>query len=71
MFDFSKNNSEKNYVVDYALDLKRRFKINKYSNNNNYKYLKSILNKIAYCPFINEINRKKIKFYFNSFFIYK
>ena len=25
MFDFSKNNSEKNYVVDYALDLKRRF----------------------------------------------
>ena len=68
MFDFSKNNSEKNYVVDYAFNLKRRFKINKYSNNSNYYYLKTILNKIVNCPFITRKNRKKIKYKFKSFF---
>ena len=68
MFDFSKNNSEKNFVVNEALFLKRRYKINKYSNNSIYNYLKTILNKIVICPFITRKNRKKIKFKFKSFF---
>ena len=33
MLDFSKNNSDKNFAVNEALYLKRKYKINKYSNN--------------------------------------
>ena len=69
MLDFSKNNSDKNFAVNEALYLKRKYKLNKYSNNNNYKYLKTILNKIVNCPFITGKNKKKIKKYFKSFFI--
>ena len=39
MFDFSKNNSEKNFIVNEALKIKKRYKIDKYSNNKNYNYL--------------------------------
>ena len=59
MFDFSKNNSDKNFVVNEALFIKRTYKINNYSNNTNNKYLKTILNKIVNCPFITGKNKKK------------
>ena len=39
MFDFSKNNSDKNFVVNEALFIKRTYKINNYSNNTNNKYI--------------------------------
>ena len=58
MFDFSKNNSNKNYVVDMALDLKCRYKINIYYNNTNNNYLKSILKKIVDCQFITTLKEK-------------
>ena len=35
MFDFSKNCSDKNFVVNEALEIKKRFKINHYSNHTN------------------------------------
>ena len=69
MFDFSKNNSDKNFTVSYAFNLKRRYKINKYTNNSNYNYLQTILNKIIGCQFITKENKQKIKYSFKSFFI--
>ena len=69
MFDFTKNNSDKNFVVDEALDIKYRYKIDNYSNNTNFNYLKSIIKKIVNCRFITEFNRQKINLYFKSFLI--
>lgn len=69
MFDFSKNSSDKNFVVNQAIDIKSRFKINKYSNNTNNNYLKYILNKIIKCQFITSINKQKIKVGFKTFFM--
>ena len=66
MFDFSKNN-HKNFVVNEAINIRRRYGINKYSNNTNYNYLKSILLKIINCEFITMENKNIIKFYFKSF----
>ena len=69
MFDFSKNNSEKNFIVNEALKIKKRYKIDKYSNNENYNYLKSILIKVINCPFIIMKNKRKIKSNFKNFLI--
>lgn len=69
MFEFLKNNSEKNFVVEEALRIKDRYRINKVSNNTNSNYLKSILYKIINSQFINIENKKRIKFYFKNFFI--
>ena len=69
MFDFSKNNSEKNFIVNEALKIKKRYKIDKYSNNENYNYLKSILIKVINCPFIIMKNKRKIKLNFKNFLI--
>ena len=73
MFDFSKNTSDKNFVVDYALNIRKKFKIKEYSEcskDNNYKYLKMILSKIVKCPYITPSNIEKIKHYFKNFFNY-
>ena len=70
MFDFSKNTSVKNYVVSYALYLRHRYRIIKYTNNTNCYYLKTILYKIINCQFITKENIKKIINNFNSFIFY-
>ena len=68
MFDFSKNNSDKNFAVSYSFYLKNRYKLNQYTNNTNYNYLKFILNKIIESQFITTENKQKIKNSFKSFF---
>ena len=70
MFDFTKNSSDKNYVVSQALHLKHMYKINQYSNNTNNKYLTTILYKIINCEFINVENKILIKKAYKSFLSY-
>ena len=68
MFDFSKNNSDKNLVINYSFFIKKKYKLNQYINDTNNNYFKSILHKIVNCPLITNKNKKKIKFQFKSFF---
>ena len=68
IFDFSKNNSNKNLAVDYALFIKRHYKYNKFKKDRNYNYLNLILQKIINCKFINKSNKLKIKNKFKDFF---
>jgi glycosyltransferase involved in cell wall biosynthesis len=68
IFDFSKNNSNKNLAVDYALFLKSHYKYNKFKKDRNYNYLNLILQKIINCKFINKLNKLKIKNKFKDFF---
>jgi len=69
MFDFTRNTSDKNFVVNYAINLKEIYKIESNTNNTNCKYLKFILNKIIGCQFITKENKQNIKNSFKSFFI--
>ena len=68
LYDFSKNNSDKNYAVLAIYHAKRNFKINKYVNNTNLNYFKSVLIKILNSQYISIDNKKKIQNDFKSFF---
>ena len=68
IFDFSKNNSDKNYAVLASYEVKRTFQIKKYMNNSNLNYFKSILKKILNCQYITDTNKNKIKVDFETFF---
>ena len=70
IFDFSKNITEdKNHIVGQALYIYNRYNITKMNNNSNSYYLKSVLNKIINCIYINKLNKRKLKRLFNSFFV--
>ena len=69
MFDFSKNTSDKNYAVNMVFQIKKKYKIEQYSNNKNYNYLKEIINKIIKCQFISLENKQKIKIYLKTFIL--
>ena len=68
IFDFSKNNSNKNLAVDFALFLKNHYKYNKFKKDRNYNYLNLILQKIIKYKFINKPNKLKIKNKLKDFF---
>jgi glycosyltransferase involved in cell wall biosynthesis len=68
IFDFSKNNSNKNLAVDYALYIKPHYNYNKFKKDKNYNYLNLILQKIINCKFISKSNKLKIKNKFKDFF---
>ena len=68
IFDFSKNNSNKNLAVDYALFIERLYKYNKFKKDKNSYYLKFILQKIINCKFISKQNKLKIEKKFKNFF---
>ena len=70
IYEFTNNNSDKNYAAEAALRLKRFCHINQfYSNDTNLIYFKSILNKIKNCTYISNINKIKIENEFKTFFI--
>ena len=69
IFDFSGNNiEEKNLLIDQALYIYKGYKINRYNNNTNSNYLKSILKKIFNCKYTSKLNKRKIKKLFITFF---
>ena len=61
IFDFSKNNTDKNLAASHALYIKRRYNLKKYMKNIKILYLKNILKKIINCKYISEIFKKRIK----------
>ena len=70
IFDFSKNNSNKNFAANFALDLKKTFKLNKFKNDKNHCYLNIIIQKILNCKFISKRYKTKIKESFQNFLIH-
>ena len=69
IFDFSGNNiEEKNLLIDQALYIYKGYKINRYINNTNSNYLKSIIKKIFNCKYTSKLNKRKIKKLFITFF---
>ena len=61
MFEFSKNNSDKNYAIRNAYGAKNMFNKKKLMNDNNVKFFKSMVNKFLNCPYISKNIRDKIK----------
>ena len=69
IFDFSKNNSNKNLAVYYALFMKRHYKhYSKFKTDKEHYYLNNTLYKIINCKFINKTNKAMIKKEFKSYF---
>ena len=69
IFDFSKNNSNKNLAVYYALFIKRHYKYySKFKTDKEHYYLNNTLYKIINCKFINKTNKAMIKKEFKSYF---
>ena len=68
IYDFSKNNSDKNYAVMGLYNIKKVFRINKFVNNTNLVYLKSILYKFLNSQYFSNRIKKKIKTDFRDFF---
>ena len=72
IYAFSKNNYEcKNLIVGQAVYIYHRYPFSRFINDSNYFYLKSVLNKIIKCKYLNKLNRRKINRLFKSFFIYQ
>ena len=69
IYDFSKNNKDKNYAVNAAYHAKRFFRIKNFVNNTSLVYLKALLNKFLKSKYISHRNKIKIKIDFKSFFI--
>ena len=70
IFDFSRNNTfEKNLIIAQALCIYKKYKLNKYINDTNSNYLKSVLKKIIKCKYLSKLNSRKIKKLFREFFI--
>ena len=70
LFHFSKNNTEvKNHMIGQVFYIYIRYKFYTFNNDTNCIYLKSVLNKIINCKYLNKLNIRKIKKLFISFFI--
>ena len=61
IFDFSKNTTDKNLAVYYALFIKRKHKLNKFKNEKNYFLLKIIIKKILNSKYITKNNIQILK----------
>ena len=69
VYDFLKNNSDKNYAVMGAYYIKRGYRIKKFVNNTNFVYLKSLLYKFLNDQYISNYYKNKIKKDFHTFFV--
>ena len=70
LLHFSKNNTEvKNHMIGQVFYIYKRYKFYSFNNDTNCIYLKSVLNKIINCKYLNKLNIRKIKKLFISFFI--
>ena len=69
IFDFSKNNTDKNYAVLAANWVKTKFPKNNFKNDTNFIYFKSILKKILNSQYISIELKNQIKINLKSFLI--
>ena len=59
MYDFSKNNSDKNYALMTAYNIRNKYE-NFFVNDTNMKYFKSILNKFLKSQYFSIVMKNKI-----------
>ena len=68
IYEFSKNNSDKNYAVKSAYGLRNKFKRNDaMKNKTNLLYYKSLLNKLLKSQYISKKYKNKIRINLKSF----
>ena len=66
VFEFLKNNSDKNYAVYQALDSAQKTFFNVRYSKKNSIFLKSVIKKILCCHYINEENIIKLRKFFDN-----
>ena len=69
IYEFSRNNVDKNMAIDGVYYIKRSFKKLKYFNNTNLIFFKSIINKFLKSKYISIDNKNRIKKDFKTFFV--
>ena len=68
IYDFCKNNNDKNFAALFTFYMKRHYNIYRFFNNSNLIYFKNILNKFLNDPYISQKNKNKIRKNFKTFF---
>ena len=66
IYDFSKNDTDKNLAVYHALYTKRNYDLTSETYKNDLPYLKSVLNKIMNSTYVIEENKNKLKLDFKD-----
>ena len=61
LFEFSKNNSDKNIAVSHLINIKYKFDIYHIKKNSTRLYLLSILEKMMNCSYISESKHNQVK----------
>ena len=64
LFDFSKNNSDKNIAVSHAVNINYRYNLTDI-NNSTKLYFNSVLKKILNCSLITKFKKSQIKYIYN------
>ena len=66
LFEFSKNNSDKNIAVSHLINIKYKFDIYHIMKNSTRLYLLSILEKMMNCSYISESKHSQVKHIYNK-----
>ena len=61
LFEFSKNNSDKNIAVSHLINIKYKFDLYHIQKNSTRLYLLSILEKMMNCSYISESKHRQVK----------
>ena len=61
LFEFSKNNSNKNIAASHIVNVKSKYDLKHIKNNSTRLYLKSILEKMLNCSLFTKFKRYQIK----------
>ena len=69
IFEFSKNNTDKNLAVEQMLYMEKQFNLTKNYNNSDVIKLKYTMNNIINCQYITKYNKRRIKNIFKDFLI--
>ena len=67
IFEFSKNNSDKNLAAEQIIYMERQYNITKNYNITDNIKIKSIINKILNCQYITKLNKRKIEHIFRNY----
>ena len=67
IFEYSKNDNDKNLAVEQILFMEKQFNLTKNYNNKNAFKIKSIINKIMNCKYITKLNKRKINKKFKGY----
>ena len=67
IFEFSKNNSDKNLAVEQIIYMERKYNITKNYNITDKFKMKTIIYKILNCQYITKLNKRKIEHIFRNY----